>query len=199
MEVVLFVSTIVCTIVLALNLYVLESTESINIEILVALPHTALTVGVTFGYFYLSEVITSNLLDVGDFFYDSSWYRLPANRQRLLMLPIQRAQSEFRLRGLGIVDASLPVFASVRARLGKCPSLLGNSRSDNEFFLGRVQYFSADNQKRRLLFPYDTATQVKWMAIMHFSQDRDTLTHIVILIQKMLFDMHHCIASCACK
>lgn len=113
MEVVVFISMIACTGVLAFNLYALESSGAINIQSLIGVSDTLMIVGSTFGYFYLSEVITASLLDIGDFFYDSPWYRLPANQQRIIMLPMERAHQVFRLTGLGLFEASMIVFSTV--------------------------------------------------------------------------------------
>lgn len=65
-------------------------------------------------YCQLSENVTLDLLAAGDIFYESLWYRLPVRVQKLYMLPIQRSQREFRVTGLGIIECSLRVFASVR-------------------------------------------------------------------------------------
>lgn len=56
-----------------------------------------------------------NLFEVGDIFYNSLWYKLPSQEQKLLILPIQRSQKLFRLNGFGIVDCSLEVFSSVNS------------------------------------------------------------------------------------
>lgn len=64
-------------------------------------------------YCQLSENVTLDLLASGDTFYESLWYRLPITVQKLYMLPIQRSQREFRVTGLGIIECSLRVFASV--------------------------------------------------------------------------------------
>lgn len=70
----------------------------------------------TFVYCYLSENITSGLFTVGQSFYGCEWYRLPIDQQKLFNLPLARAQVEFRLKGLDIVDCSLGVFLSVNFR-----------------------------------------------------------------------------------
>lgn len=115
MDIILFFITLTCTVVIAFNLYVLEICDSIDLEILVALMDVWFIVAMTFGYFYLSEWITADLLAVGDTFYDSPWYWLPAKQQRILTLPIQRAQRAFRLKGLGLFDCSLVFFLTVDA------------------------------------------------------------------------------------
>lgn len=64
-------------------------------------------------YCAFSENVTTDLYATGDIFYEFPWYRLPVDLQKLFILGILRAQSEFRLTGLGIIECSLKVFASV--------------------------------------------------------------------------------------
>lgn len=113
MQVILFSLTLDCIIVIAFNLYVLELTDAFGLQTIVALVDTSFTTLWAFAYYYLSEWITADLLDIGDTVYHSPWYRLPAKQQRLVMLPIERAQQEFRLTGLGLFNCSLAVFSSV--------------------------------------------------------------------------------------
>lgn len=113
MEIILFYLTLDCTIVIAFNLYVLEVTDAIDAETMAVFIDVFDTVLITFFYFYLSEWITADLLAIGDHFYDSPWYLLPVKQQRLLMLPICRAQRVFRFKGLGLFDCSLEVFSMV--------------------------------------------------------------------------------------
>lgn len=70
----------------------------------------------TFFYCYLSEEVTSKLLSIGDIFYESAWYQLPVKQQQMVQFPILRSRKEFRLMGLGIINCSLWVFASVSIR-----------------------------------------------------------------------------------
>ena len=113
MEMILFGWTLTCIVSIAFNLFVVELIETFTLEIYVALLNVILTCALTFGQFYLSEWITQDLLGIGDMFYDSPWYRLPTKRQKLMVLPLQRAQRELRLKGLGLFDCSLAVFATV--------------------------------------------------------------------------------------
>lgn len=113
MEVILFNITLTCIIVIAFNLFVIELNDDINIEVLVALTNMSVMVGLTFIYFYLAERITTDLLAIGEIFYNSAWDRLPANYQKLLVLPIQRTEREVRLTGLGMFSCSLFTFSSV--------------------------------------------------------------------------------------
>lgn len=114
MKEILFNLTFACVIVIALDLLVIELNESINVKIVVAFVNLITLIGMTFAHFYLAEKITSDLVSIGDVFYNSAWHRLPVKQQRLLVLPIQRAQRELRLKGLGLFNCSMPVFLSVQ-------------------------------------------------------------------------------------
>lgn len=45
---------------------------------------------------------------------DLSWYNLRANEQKLVILPICRAQKRFHLVGYGIFDANMEIFLKVK-------------------------------------------------------------------------------------
>lgn len=113
MKVVLFNMTFTCSIVIALNLFVFELSETLNLELIVAFIDMAGISPLTFALFYFAERITSDLLSIGDHFYNSAWFQLPVKQQKLLVLPIQQAQRERRLKGLGLFDCSLALFSSV--------------------------------------------------------------------------------------
>lgn len=113
MEMILFTMALVCTIVIALNLFIVELNGLFSMETLVAFIDTTAVIMLMLIYSYLSECLTTDLLEISDIFYNSEWYQLPANKQRFLVLPIGRAQRVFRLRGLGLFDCSLAVFGSV--------------------------------------------------------------------------------------
>lgn len=113
MNLIIFVITFTCIIVIAFNLFVLELANAIDITMLSAFVDSGIVIGLTVVYFYLSEWITGDLLDIGEIFYNSPWYRLPPKQQTLIKLPIQRAQREIRLSAFGLFGCSLPVFASV--------------------------------------------------------------------------------------
>lgn len=114
MEWILFSLTVTSTIGIAFTLFVIESNDTITLEIFVASVNLALQLGTTFVCFYLSERITTELLGIDEIFYNSSWYRLlTAKQQQLVVLIIQQAQREIRLTGLGMIECSLPVFSSV--------------------------------------------------------------------------------------
>lgn len=74
---------------------------------------------ITYAYCLFSEMISADLAAIGDIFYGCAWYRMPVKQQNRLMLPIQRAQVEFRLYGLGFIECSLKTYTSVKSDLSK--------------------------------------------------------------------------------
>lgn len=117
MEMILFTLALTCTIVIALNLFVVELNGMLSMETLAAFIDLSGTLILMIIFCYLSECVTSDLLEIGENFYNSPWYRLPLKEQRLLVLSITRAQRVFRLKGLGLFDCSLAVFSSVKILL----------------------------------------------------------------------------------
>lgn len=113
MEFILFNMTFTCIVDITFDLFVIDSSDELNMEAIIAFINLVLILGLAFAYFFLSEWITSDLLEIGDLFYNSPWYRLPSRKQSLLTLPIQRAQRVMRFKGLGLFNCSLAVFASV--------------------------------------------------------------------------------------
>lgn len=67
----------------------------------------------TYLYCLLSESVTSELASAADAFYLSNWYKLPLHQEKLFVIPIRRAQKDYRMSGLGLVECSLGVFSSV--------------------------------------------------------------------------------------
>lgn len=114
MEPILFNMAFTCVIVLACNLLVIEINYTLNFQIMTALIDTFAVVGLAFTFFYFSDWITIKLMEIGDIFYNLSWYQLPVKQQKLLILPIQRAHRSIRLKCLGLFDCSLAVFLSVK-------------------------------------------------------------------------------------
>lgn len=114
MSLIIFTMIITCTLIIAFNLFAIEVLDPLSVETMTIISNLFLELFLLFMYCFLSECLTLDLLDVGDIFYNSEWFQLPAKQQLLLMLPIKRAQSVFRLKGLGLVDCSLIVFSSVK-------------------------------------------------------------------------------------
>lgn len=67
----------------------------------------------TYHFCKQSDNTAGKLLTIGDAFFECSWYWLSARQQKLFLLPIARAQQEFRMTGLGIVSCTLQIFTAV--------------------------------------------------------------------------------------
>lgn len=113
MEIILFITTLTCGTIVAFNLCVVELTNTLNMEAIIAIMDIWAMLGLTFAYFYLAEWITSDQLEVGVIFYNSPWYQLSIKHQKLLALPIQRAASELRLKCFNLFECSLLTFSAV--------------------------------------------------------------------------------------
>lgn len=109
-----FYQLVTCAIDLALSLFALDHNGIFSVDAIVALYIMVSAVTPTFIFCYLAECITSDLLCVGDIFYESAWYRLPAKQQTFAILLMQCSQRRFKLNGFGIVNCSMRVFLSVR-------------------------------------------------------------------------------------
>lgn len=106
-----FVQLLWCAVEMAFLLSTLESESTLVVWVsILAIPSVMLP---TFFYCKLSENLTTDLAVIGDAFYDCAWFNLLAKQQEFFLMPIQRAQIEFRCTGLGIVDCSLRIFLSV--------------------------------------------------------------------------------------
>lgn len=112
---VLFYQLVLCAVNTAIFLYVLGLQGLLlNLDALVCLMGILSVLFPTFIYCHLSESLTFKLCSVGLIYYSCAWYCLPIKQQKLIILPIKRAQKEVRMTGLGIVDCSLSIFSSVR-------------------------------------------------------------------------------------
>lgn len=153
MNLIIFVITFTCIIVIAFNLIVFELANSIDIAMLSAFVDSGVVISLTFVYFYLSEWITGDLLDIGEIYYNAPWYRLPPKHQTLIKLPIQRAQRELRLSAYGLFGCSLPVFASVLSIITEWIFVIRRLRC--------LLHLFADNSISCLIFSYDSGIDVK--------------------------------------
>lgn len=116
-EIFLFTLILLVTLVIATSLSAVELNVALSLDVFNALIDLVMLLAGCFAYCYGSDCVTLGLLEVSQIFYDSSWYYLAAKKQKLLVLPIQRAQREFRLRGLGLIDCSMVVYSSVRSKV----------------------------------------------------------------------------------
>lgn len=111
---VLFFQLLICAIIIAFDLFTMESANTSYLLLVVSFTEMASTVVPTYIYCSLSETFTYDLVEIGDTFYSSTWYKMPVKYQKLLRIPVMRSQREVRLSGLGLIDCSLNVFLSVR-------------------------------------------------------------------------------------
>lgn len=96
-------------------MFVIELSGAISIETLNAAFDLIITLMLLFTYCYLSECLTSDLLKIGEIFYNSAWYGWPVKQQKLLILSIGRGQHVFRLTSLELFECSLAIFSSVNS------------------------------------------------------------------------------------
>lgn len=142
MEVILFNITLTCTIVIAFNLLVVELNDSLSFEMFIAFVDLGVVLTLTAVYYFHSEWITADLWEISDNFYNSPWSLLLVKHQKLLVLPIQRGQREFRLKGLGLFNCSLPVFVMV-------------SQQNKQYFRSSlISIYFVDYPNCRILFPH---------------------------------------------
>lgn len=111
---VLFYQLLVCAVIIAFNMFALQSILVIHdLHSVVSITELTSTVIPTYIYCWLSDNFTADLADIGETFYSSTWFKMPVKYQRLLIMPIMISQNEVRLSGFGMIDCSLNVFLAV--------------------------------------------------------------------------------------
>lgn len=113
MNEIIFIALLTSIIIIAFNLFALESNETFSVQALVGFFLMVCLLPLIFAICYFGETITTNLFDIGDIFYDSPWYRLPAEQQLLILLPIQRTGRYFRFKSMDLIECSLDTFSLV--------------------------------------------------------------------------------------
>lgn len=114
MNEVLFLRLLACSATMALNLFAMELSDTFSLETLANLYTMVTVLAMTFLHCYYVETVTNALLGVGDIFYDSPWYKGAIGQNAIvLLMPIQRAQREFRLVTFNMIKCSLTVFLKV--------------------------------------------------------------------------------------
>lgn len=115
MSVGLFFQLLVSAVSLAIYMFGIESNGNLSVSFFISIIGLTSVITTTYIFCFLSEYVTYKLSDIGDHFYNCAWYNLPVKQQKMFILPIQRAQVEFRINGLGLVECSLNVFSSVNS------------------------------------------------------------------------------------
>lgn len=102
MKAALFYQLLICVLFIAFGLFAFNQTlDEINFntyDCMIALFSALFS---TFVYCYYADGVTTDLLEIGEFFYNSLWYKLSFQEQKLLILPIERSQILFRLNVSG--------------------------------------------------------------------------------------------------
>lgn len=120
MSATLFALLLMFSITLAAFMIDLAATNTLDFEFLGTFSSIIVILIQLIIYCHLSENVTNDLAQTGDVFYESQWFPLPVKLQKVYILPILRSQKDFRVTGLGIIECSLRVFASVRLTLLRC-------------------------------------------------------------------------------
>lgn len=124
MSEIIFIVLITNMMIIAFNLFAIESSKVFSLQTLVGVSLLICLLPVIFGYCFLAEVTTANLYGIGGIFYESPWYRLPVKHQRIVIFPIQRTEQTFRFQSLGVINCSLATFLSVWKNVIQC--IFGN-------------------------------------------------------------------------
>lgn len=114
MSAALFCQLLFCAITAAVLLVVIDMDNIFTFSTIISIEGILTVMPLTFFYCNQSENVTSELLSIGDYFYERAWYHLPLKHQKLIVLPIQRSSKVILFKGLGIIDCSLGVFITVR-------------------------------------------------------------------------------------
>lgn len=114
MKGVLFYQLLICVLNIAFGLFSLVQTlDELSLDTYHSITALFNMLASTFFYCYYADRATWDLLEIGDIFYNSLWYKLPIQEQKLLIIPIQRSQMLFVLKGFEFFDCSLQLFAAV--------------------------------------------------------------------------------------
>lgn len=117
MQSILFYQLVNCGIFIAFGLFGMDqSLREINFDTFMCLAALICALIPIFIYCYHADGLSEDLLEIGDIFYATKWYKLSNQEQKIMMLPIQRAQRIFRLNGYKVIDCSLETFLTVNPR-----------------------------------------------------------------------------------
>lgn len=111
---VLFNVLLSCALLLALLLFALNQSTEFDVPLATVLNCLVIYLITCYIYCRYSENLTTNSFEIGENVYDALWYEMSMKYQKAMLLMIGRAQKEFRLTGLGMVNCSLGVFLAVR-------------------------------------------------------------------------------------
>lgn len=86
-----------------------------DVTIITSITLLGLHLTIVFILCFYGEALSAQSFQVTDIIYSNLlWYKLPVQKQRILDIPIRRAQKIFRLKGYGIFDCSMDLFLKVK-------------------------------------------------------------------------------------
>lgn len=91
----------------------MDNAERIDTALILNFQCLIMYMTVCYLYCDLSEKITANSFEINMIVYKSLWYESTPKHRRALVLTIMRSQKDFRLKGYGLVNCSLPRFLMV--------------------------------------------------------------------------------------
>lgn len=91
-------------------------TKELNFNALTVYFILFMSICLNFILCYYADIMTDHACGIADELYNSMWYEMPVIHQKLLLLPICRAQKIFRLTGFGIFTYSLQNFGRILLR-----------------------------------------------------------------------------------
>lgn len=109
-----FFQLFICAIFIAIILTSIDQNlQHINYDVVINFFCLFLQILLNFVTCKYAQSVTSRSLEVVQIVYDSLWYRLPCNQQKMIAFIIKRAQKPFYFRGYRIFTCSLDTFLTV--------------------------------------------------------------------------------------
>lgn len=110
---VLFFQLLSCILFLALSFLFVDKAEQFDAALVLNFQCLIMYMTVCYMYCDLSEQITEQSFEISTIVYASLWYESTPKQREALVLIMLRSQKEFRLKGFGLVNCSLPRFLMV--------------------------------------------------------------------------------------
>lgn len=90
--------------------------KSIDFNVLIVYNFLVTSICLNFILCYYADNLTEEASGVADAMYNTAWFEMPVEQQKLLLLPICRSQKLIRLTGFGVYTYSLQNFARIVLR-----------------------------------------------------------------------------------
>lgn len=104
-------STLLCDVVyIPTSLFQLSLVSSLNLDLLAIILSVLCATVTMLLMCYLSHKITTELFEISDIIYQSSWYEYSEPSKRLLLLMMMKAQRPVEFSGFGLINSSLETY-----------------------------------------------------------------------------------------